>query len=152
MKEGDPFNLNRFVKAQREEKCVPLDEIRRGKKTSHWMWWEFPQVLLGNSERSKKYAIHSLDEARAYLAHPVLGKRLGLLAQAMLDLNGRSAEDILDSTDASKLKSSATLFSLVSPPGSVFHGLLARFYHGELDARTMELMQPVDSGPARSTS
>ena len=151
MTDEDPFNLKRFVKAQREEKCTPLDEIRRGKKTSHWMWSEFPQVLLGDTERSKKYAIHSLEEARAFLAHPVLGKRLSVLAQAMLDLDGRSAEDILDATDAKKLKSSATLFSLVSPPGSVFHGLLHRFYHGEADAKTVELMQPVDSGPAHST-
>jgi uncharacterized protein (DUF1810 family) len=137
----DPYNLKRFVHAQ--ERIYPrvLAELRAGQKRSHWMWFIFPQIAgLGWSPTSRLYAIRDEDEARAYLAHPVLGERLRECAEEVLRVTGRSAEDIFGSIDAVKLRSSATLFAAVSPEGSVFHQLLDRYYNGEADPRTIELL------------
>src|SRR5215468_6851815 len=117
----DPYNLSRFVQAQEGVYQQALSEISSGRKQSHWMWYIFPQFDgLGFSSTSRRYAIKSPEEARAYLAHPVLGPRLVECAEAVLQVDGRSAHEIFGSPDDLKLRSSASLFASVSPPGSVF--------------------------------
>jgi uncharacterized protein (DUF1810 family) len=136
-------DLERFVEAQAHAYAVALAEVRSGRKRTHWMWFVFPQIAgLGFSEMSRRYAIASLDEARAYLEHPVLGPRLWAIAQAALDVPGRSALEIFGSPDDRKLRSSATLFAQVSEPGSVFHRLLGQYFDGEPDERTVRLLRP----------
>lgn len=136
-----PFDLNRFVDAQQDVHEHALAEIRSGEKRSHWMWYVFPQALgLGTSAKSKEFGISGQDEAMAYLAHPVLGPRLLAIAEAALAVAGRTANAIFGSPDDRKLQSSATLFASVSPDGSVFHRILAKYYRGEHDARTLQLL------------
>ena len=138
----DPHNLKRFVLAQADDYELALAEIRAGRKRSHWMWYIFPQVEgLGFSSMSRQYAIRSLDEANAYLEHPVLGRRLVECSQAVLGVEGRSAREIFGSPDDLKLRSCATLFATVTPPDSVFSRLLDRFFKGERDARTLQLLE-----------
>ncbi len=138
----DPHDLNRFVLAQADDYEQALTEIRAGRKRSHWMWYIFPQIDgLGFSSMSRRYAIRSLDEARAYLDHPVLGPRLLECAEAALGIEGRSAHDIFGSPDDMKLRSCATLFAAVTPADSPFCRLLDRFYDGERDARTLQLLE-----------
>ena len=138
---SDPYNLNRFVRAQEQSYRQALSELERGRKQSHWMWYVFPQFDgLGSSSTSRFYSIKSEAEARAYLEHPVLGPRLAECAEAMLAVDGKSARAILGSPDDMKLKSCATLFAHVSPPGSVFERLLDKFYDGERDAATLRLL------------
>jgi uncharacterized protein (DUF1810 family) len=142
----DPFNLSRFVLAQQENFEEALAEIRGGRKRTHWMWYVFPQLDgLAFSSTSKHYAIKSLAEARAYLAHPVLGPRLLECAEAAVGVEGRSATAIFGSPDDLKLRSCATLFACVSPPGSVFDRLLAKYYSGERDLKTLRLLA-IDPG------
>jgi uncharacterized protein (DUF1810 family) len=137
----NPFDLTRFIRAQERDYVQALGEIRRGQKRSHWMWYVFPQIDgLAMSSMAKLYSIKSLEEARAYLDHPVLGLRLRECAEAMLSIEGRSATEILGSPDDLKLRSSATLFASVSPPGSVFERLLAKYYEGRQDERTLKLL------------
>jgi uncharacterized protein (DUF1810 family) len=138
----DPFDLTRFVSAQAAWTYPGiLAEIAAGEKVTHWMWFIFPQIDgLGFSSTARKYAIKSLDEARAYLGHPVLGPRLTECAEAALRVEGRTAEEIFGSVDALKLKSSATLFAIVSPSGSAFHRLLDRYFRGERDEKTVQLV------------
>jgi uncharacterized protein (DUF1810 family) len=134
----DPFDLKRFVRAQEPDYKRALEEIAAGRKRSHWMWYIFPQFAgLGLSSTSRHYAIGSLDEARAYLAHPILGPRLIECAGATLTVKGRSAHDIFGSPDDMKLRSSVTLFSLVSPENSVFHRVLEKYFEGKGDERTL---------------
>jgi uncharacterized protein (DUF1810 family) len=124
----DPFNLNRFLQAQEDDYQQALAEIRSGRKRTHWIWYIFPQIEgLGVSPTSKHYAIKSVDEAKAYLEHPVLGPRLLECAEAVLGVEGRSATEIFGSPDDVKVKSCATLFDQVSPAGSVFERLLETF-------------------------
>jgi uncharacterized protein (DUF1810 family) len=138
---NDPFDLMRFIRAQERDYAQALSEIRGGQKRSHWMWYVFPQIDgLAMSSAAKLYSIKSLAEARAYLDHPVLGLRLRECAEAMLSIGGRSATEILGSPDDLKLRSSATLFASVSPPGSVFERLLAKYYEGRRDERTLALL------------
>jgi len=126
---ADPYQLQRFVDAQDAVYARALEELRRGRKESHWMWVVFPQMAgLGRSTMSERYAIRSDDEARAYLAHPTLGARLTECAEAVLAVEGRSAREIFGSPDDLKLRSSATLFAGVSPPGSVFQRLLDKYF------------------------
>lgn len=131
-----------------------IGELRHGRKTSHWMWFVFPQLGgLGRSEMSRRYAIASLDEARAYLAHPVLGARLRECAKALLEAPaGRSARDILGSVDAVKLRSSITLFHRVAPDDPLFAEMLDRFHTGATDPQTDALIADVantsSGGPA----
>lgn len=137
----DPFNLRRFVAAQDHDRTFEhaLAEIRRGAKTSHWMWYVFPQLRgLGRAEMAATYGITGAAEAEAYLAHPVLGPRLMECAAAALGVQGKTAEQVFGSTDALKLRSSATLFASVAPPGSVFHRLLSRYYDDVPDDRTLD--------------
>lgn len=138
---GDPHDLNRFVKAQEGSYEAALSELRNGRKRSHWMWYIFPQFDgLGFSPTSKYFAIKSLDEAKAYLNHPVLGPRLRECAEAILRVEGRSAHDILGSPDDMKLLSCATLFESVSPEGSVFSRLIEKYFQGERDRKTLRLI------------
>jgi uncharacterized protein (DUF1810 family) len=137
----DPFDLSRFLRAQEDDYERALAEIKSGQKRTHWMWYIFPQFDgLGFSSTAKHYAIKSIEEARAYLAHPILGPRLLECAEAAVAVEGRSAHDIFGSPDDLKLRSCATLFACVSPPGSVFERLLAKFYRGERDAKTLQLL------------
>lgn len=134
----DPFHLERFVLAQRDAYGHALAEIRAGRKRTHWMWFVFPQVQgLGHSDMARRYAITGADEARAYLAHPLLGPRLLEITGALLALEGRTAHEIFGSPDDMKLRSSATLFASVSPPGSVFEQLLAVYFSGAADQATL---------------
>jgi uncharacterized protein (DUF1810 family) len=139
--ESDPHDLNRFIQAQHDDYSNALSEIRSGRKRSHWMWYIFPQYDgLGSSSASRRYAIKSIAEAKAYLSHPVLGPRLVECIEAVLGVEGRSASEIFGSLDDMKLKSCATLFAEVSPTGSVFERLLATYYGGERDAKTHSLL------------
>jgi uncharacterized protein (DUF1810 family) len=137
----DPYKLKRFLLAQEADYDRALSEIRGGRKRSHWMWYIFPQFDgLGFSSTAKHYAIRSLAEAKAYLEHPVLGPRLLECAEAAVSLEGRSATEIFGSPDDLKLRSCATLFASVSPPGSVFDRLLGKYYQGKRDAKTLRLL------------
>ncbi|HTZ85595.1 MAG TPA: DUF1810 domain-containing protein [Solirubrobacteraceae bacterium] len=136
---SDPFSLKRFELAQEQsgtfERAVL--ELQAGRKRSHWMWFVFPQLRgLGQSPMSQKYAISSRAEARAYLEHPVLGPRLVRCTQIVAELRGRSAEDVFGGTDATKLRSSMTLFARVCEEDSVFHVVLARYFDGYADVNT----------------
>jgi uncharacterized protein (DUF1810 family) len=138
---NDPRNLTRFVQAQQNDYEQALAEISSGRKRSHWMWYIFPQYAgLGFSSTSKHYAIKSLEEAKAYLAHPILGPRLLECANVVVDLDGRSATQIFGSPDDMKLRSCATLFACVSPEGSVFHRLIGKYYQGAFDSNTLRLL------------
>jgi uncharacterized protein (DUF1810 family) len=137
----DPFDLARFVDAQAADYSRALEELRGGRKRSHWMWYIFPQFDgLGFSPTSKRYAIKSVAEAEAYLRHPVLGPRLLESAQAAVGVEGRSAFEVFGSPDDMKLRSCATLFASVSPAGSVFQQLLDRHFGGEPDDNTLCLL------------
>jgi len=136
----DPYDLERFVRAQAEYPRV-LAEIRGGRKQSHWMWFTFPQIAgLGSSAMSRTFAIRSAPEASAYLAHPVLGLRLVECAAALLAREGSSAFEVFGSPDDMKLRSCMTLFASVSPTGSVFHRVLDRYFEGEPDGLTLRLL------------
>ena len=137
----DPHDLQRFVDAQAGDYDRALAEIKAGRKRSHWMWYIFPQVDgLGSSPMARRYAIRSLEEARAYLDHPTLGPRLIEIAGAALAVEGRSAADVFGSPDDLKLRSSATLFAGASAEGSVFHRLLDRYFDGEPDRKTAQIL------------
>ncbi len=125
------FDLDRFLIAQNLMFATAMAEIQAGRKEHHWMWFIFPQLRgLGRSDRAQHFGIAGLDEARAYLAHPVLGKRLVGIARAMLAHRGRDAAGILGEVDAKKLRSSATLFAAVPGADPVFQELLDTFYDG----------------------
>jgi uncharacterized protein (DUF1810 family) len=139
--EHDPLQLRRFLQGQQFTYTQALSELKAGQKRSHWMWFIFPQLDgLAFSPTSKLYSIKSLEEAEAYLAHPVLGPRLLECAEAVLQVEGRTAHDIFGSPDDVKLKSSATLFAAATPPGSVFESLLDKYYGGERDRKTLRLL------------
>jgi uncharacterized protein (DUF1810 family) len=145
MPSADSFKLQRFLDAQEPVYARALAEIRAGRKESHWMWFVFPQLDgLGSSPMAERYAITSLDEARAYLAHPTLGPRLIEIAEAALSVNGRSASEIFGTPDDLKLRSCATLFAEASPPGSVFERLLEKYHRGEKDEKTSRLLKFAD--------
>ena len=137
----DPFNLDRFVRAQADIYDRALGELRRGKKQSHWMWFIFPQMDgLGSSAMTREYAIKSMDEARAYLGHPVLGMRLKECAEAVLAVEGRTALEIMGRPDDLKLRSSMTLFERAAGDDSVFAKLLNKYYAGERDEKTLAIL------------
>lgn len=144
---ADPFDLGRFVAAQEGTYGRALAEIRTGRKRSHWMWFVFPQVAgLGMSAMAQRYAIRSLDEARAFLAHPLLGPRLSEIAAAVLEIEAHSAAEIFGGIDAMKLRSCATLFAMASPTGSVFERVLATYFDGEPDAKTRAILEADAAG------
>jgi uncharacterized protein (DUF1810 family) len=137
---SDPYNLQRFLDAQDGVYETALAELRAGSKQSHWMWFIFPQIRgLGVTPTAQRYAIASLDEARAYLAHPVLGERLRESVEALLPWERRPAEQILGPIDAMKLRSSLTLFDQVQPNGLFAEGLAA-FFGGQRDQHTLALL------------
>lgn len=139
---GSGHDLSRFVLAQEHAYDAAMRELRGGRKNSHWIWFVFPQVAgLGMSEMSRHYAIRSLDEARAYAAHPILGARLRECADAMLAVEGRSAEAILGGIDAVKVRSSMTLFLRANPGEPRFQAVLDRYYGGIPDPRTDQLLE-----------
>jgi uncharacterized protein (DUF1810 family) len=144
---ADPFNLDRFITAQEAGGTYgqALAELQLGRKSSHWMWFVFPQIAgLGNSAAARTYALGSLAEARAYLEHDVLGPRLLECAQALVQHAGRSAEDILGGIDARKLRSSMTLFLRAAPGETVFKTVLAQFFDGQPDEATDALLAEQD--------
>jgi uncharacterized protein (DUF1810 family) len=136
----DPFHLQRFVDAQEDAAIYAraLGELRAGRKQGHWIWFVFPQIAgLGSSPMSQAYAIRSLEEARAYLGHPLLGARLRESTEALLGVDpGASAEEILGGIDAVKVRSSMTLFAAAAPEEQVFTDVLDRFYGGGTDPET----------------
>lgn len=135
----DPHDLERFATAQAPVFKRVLEELRRGRKATHWMWFVFPQIAgLGSSPMSRRYAIASLEEARAYLAHPVLGARLHECVSILLDLDGLSAHAIFGSPDDMKLHSSLTLFAQAAPDETLFRKALERYFAGRPDQATLE--------------
>jgi uncharacterized protein (DUF1810 family) len=141
---ADDHDLSRFVEAQDvgDTYDAAVAQLRAGHKTGHWMWFIFPQLAgLGRSSMSAQFAIGSLDEARAYLRHAVLGPRLMECATIVAGTRGRTAEQIFGGIDALKLRSSVTLFLRTAPDVDVFRQILDRYYDGEGDARTVELLE-----------
>ena len=137
----DICSLNRFLEAQEFIYATALKEIKNGEKESHWMWYIFPQLRgLGKSQMAYAYGINGLEEAKAYLAHPVLSARLIEISEALLEHKGKDIEDILGDIDAMKLRSSMTLFALISEGGSIYHNVLDCFYNGKTDSYTIELI------------
>lgn len=142
VRNDDSFNLNRFTIAQEDVYDTALSELRSGLKQSHWMWFIFPQINgLGTSDTSIFYAIKSLEEAKHFLQHSVLGKRLVECTETVLALDNRSARDIFGYIDETKFKSSMTLFACVLAPGSLFDLALEKYFHGERDQRTLQLLK-----------
>lgn len=135
------YNLNRFVEAQNNVYEQVVNELVQGRKTSHWMWYIFPQIKgLGYSSTAMYYALSSLDEAAEYLNHPVLGHRMVECCQILLGLENKTAEDIFGGIDTMKLKSSMTLFSLATD-NPVFNQVLNMYYNGEKDNATMRIIE-----------
>ncbi len=135
------FNLDRFVAAQEGVHDRALAELKRGEKASHWMWFVFPQIAgLGSSATARLYAIASIDEARAYLAHPLLGLRLREATEAALVHRGKRAEAIFGAVDALKFRSSMTLFEAAADEPRLFAAALEQFYGGARDAATLRLL------------
>ena len=133
--------LERFVEAQQAEYNIALNEIKNGKKETHWMWYIFPQVLgLGFTSVSMEYGIKDLDEAAAYLNHPVLGPRLIEISNVLLTLDTDNDREIFGGSDAVKLRSSMTLFSLVPNADKVFELVLEKFFKGRKDEKTLQLL------------
>ena len=136
------FDLSRFIERQRLEYAGALEEITNGRKVGHWIWFIFPQMAgLGKSAESMTFGLTGLAEARAYMAHSVLGPRLEACARALLAVEGRSIVKILGATDARKLRSCATLFAAVTPPGSVFDQLLSKHFNGQRDELTLRVIR-----------
>ena len=138
----DPFNLSRFTKAQEGVYDRAMAELNAGHKRTHWMWFIFPQIDgLGHSSISRRYAIKGIEEARAYLKHPLLGARLSDCAEAVLGIEGRSAAEMFGFPDDLKLRSSMTLFGSISQQGSVFDRVLEKFFNGQQDEKTLQLLE-----------
>jgi len=138
---ADPFDLERFLKAQEEAFEIALEELRSGRKRSHWIWFVFPQIAgLGHSPTAQHYAIRSLEEAHAYLAHPVLGARLHECLKALQLLETDDAQSVLGDLDAMKFRSSLTLFAEADPGDAIVDAALDRWFGGERDAKTLQLL------------
>jgi uncharacterized protein (DUF1810 family) len=144
MPSADPFDLQRFVTAQEPVFTAAVEELRTGRKRSHWMWFVFPQLRgLGSSSTAQLYGIGSLDEARSYLAHAILGPRLCHCTEVVLGIQSRSLNAIFGSPDDLKFCSSMTLFAIAAgDPASLFHQAIDRFCDGRLDQRTSALLKP----------
>ena len=135
------YDLERFVSAQKRDYLTALGEIRQGRKRSHWMWYIFPQLKgLGMSSTSYFYGIENLDEAKAFLNDPYLGKNLMEISEALLSLNTGDARSVMGSPDDLKLRSSMTLFSLAAPENPVFKKVLEKYYHGIQDPATLRIL------------
>ena len=133
--------LDRFLDAQRGDYAAALAEVRRGRKTSHWMWYIFPQIAgLGQSSTARYYSIRDLEEAREYYAHPVLGQRLREISGVLLELRGSDPVAVFGGIDSMKLKSSMTLFAVAAPDDPIFQQVLDKFYGGKPDRWTLQLL------------
>ena len=133
--------LDRFLDAQRGDYAAALAEVRRGRKTSHWMWYIFPQIAgLGQSSTARYYSIRDLEEAREYYAHPVLGQRLREICGVLLALRGNDPVAVFGGIDSMKLKSSMTLFAVAAPDDPLFQQVLDKYYGGEQDALTLRIL------------
>lgn len=136
------FDLQRFVEAQNPVYDQVMQELQAGRKRSHWMWYVFPQLDgLGHSAMAERYALAGIDEARAYLAHPLLGPRLQACVTALLQHHDKSAREMLGSPDHLKLRSCLTLFAQAAPGNPLFQLALVQFYDGEPDALTLAMLQ-----------
>jgi len=141
MKPDDAFNLKRFVEAQARDYASVLLELRAGRKRSHWIWYVFPQIHgLGASAMSQKYAISGSNEAKAYLEHPVLGPRLRECTQIVLNLEGRTAEQIFPYPDDLKFRSCMTLFERCAADASLFRAALLKYFGGKPDQATLDIL------------
>jgi uncharacterized protein (DUF1810 family) len=137
----DDYHLHRFLDAQEPVYDTVLDELRAGRKASHWIWFIFPQIArLGHSGMAQQFAIGSLDEAKSYLQHPTLGPRLRACTQLALDVNGRSAEEILGYPDHLKFRSCMTLFLTAAPGNTIFNNALLKYFDGKPDQLTLDLL------------
>jgi uncharacterized protein (DUF1810 family) len=137
----DPYDLERFVQAQAPVYEQIAAELQEGKKRSHWMWFVFPQIRgLGQSAMAQKYAIRSVDEAVAYLQHPILGARLIHCAELVSSLNGRRIEQIFGYPDDLKFHSSMTLFSRASTDQKIFDDVIQKYFNGQLDTATLKIL------------
>ena len=144
----DPFHLDRFLKSQDPVFAAVLEELRLGLKQSHWMWFIFPQLDgLGSSSTTRYFSIKGEAEARAYLAHPVLGSRLYQCAEILLQQHDRSARDIFGPVDEMKLRSSLTLFARFAEHDSVFARLLTKYFEGVPDSKTLQLLDAAEPLP-----
>ena len=149
----DINSLDRFVEAQEKMYPIALKELKAGKKRSHWMWYIFPQLRgLGTSSMAHTYGISGLDEAKAYLEHPVLSRRIYELCGVLLEHKDKSASEIFGDIDEMKLKSSMTLFALVSEDGSIFHQVLGCFFNSKMDELTLKILQREDEVKAMSAN
>jgi uncharacterized protein (DUF1810 family) len=138
---ADVHNLERFILAQQQVYPAVLAELKAGQKQTHWMWFVFPQIKgLGRSATAQHYAIASKEEARAYLEHPVLGRRLQECARIISQIEGRSAEQVFGGIDALKLRSCMTLFALTSEEPTIFNDILNKFFDGKPDQATIGLL------------
>jgi uncharacterized protein (DUF1810 family) len=143
-KANDPYDLNRFLIAQQDDYQQALTELKAGEKQSHWMWYIFPQIDgLAFSSTAKYFSIKSIEEAQAYLAHPILGARLLECAETVVGIEGQSITEILGSPDDLKLRSCVTLFASLSPSGSVFERILKKYYDGLDDEKTLLILEKV---------
>lgn len=137
----DTYNLHRFLDAQERVYDTVLDELRAGRKSSHWIWFIFPQIAgLGHSGMAQQFAIASLDEAKAYLQHPTLGPRLRACTQLVLDVNGRSAEEIFGYPDYLKFRSCMTLFLTAATDNTIFNNALLKYFDGKPDTLTLDFL------------
>ncbi len=142
-----PFDLKRFISAQEGVYERVLSELKMGRKRTHWMWYIFPQIDgLGSSPTAKLYAIKSMEEAQAYLEHPVLGARLLECTETVLAIKEASADEIFGYPDNMKLKSCMTLFAVVSGPGYVFKHVIEKYFDGQRDEATLQILDAVPLG------
>ena len=142
---SDPYNLARFVEAQAPVIDRVLEELRRGRKDSHWMWFVFPQIAgLGRSATAQHFGLVSLGEAEAYLSHPLLGERLRDCTALVMGIEGRPATAIFGTVDSLKFRSCMTLFAEAEAGGGMFRGALAKFYEGQADPHTLERIEAAD--------
>ena len=140
----DQFNLKRFIKAQSSSYETAMNELSLGNKTGHWIWYIFPQIDgLGSTDMTKLYSIKSVQEASAYLEHPILGKRLIESCEILLNLDAPSISDVMGFPDDLKLRSSMTLFEYVSEPKSIFKKVLIRYFDNDLDEASLDIIKVI---------
>ena len=141
----DIYNLQRFIKEQQRDYTTAYVEVSQGKKRSHWMWYIFPQIVgLGMTATSHKYSIKSIDEAKAYIAHPYLGKNLINISKVLLSLDENDPYKIFGSPDYLKLCSSMTLFAEAAPEEEVFQKVIEKYYGGKKDERTLSILEQLN--------
>ena len=142
---NDKHDLQRFIKEQQRTYSTAYVELSQGRKQSHWMWWIFPQIVgLGMTATSHKYSIKSMDEAKAFLSHPYLGKNIREISNVLLGLDTNDAGRVMGYPDDLKLRSSMTLFAEAAPDEKVFQKVLDKFYGGKKDERTLTILKELE--------